>query len=190
MALQGERIGTPEDILERYTHIENDGKKIQLINGVIFEMSPTEIHGYVASELLFLILAHVKEHKLGRVVIEALHKYPDDNENVLIPDIAFTRNDRLQPIVEKGFVPQMPDLAVEIKSPGNTLKELRTKAEYYLKHGAQQVWIVRTDTKTIEVCTLSEDQTLTTVIRNIGDTLNGGDILPGFEMEIGAIFPD
>lgn len=191
MALQGERLGTPEDILELYTKIENDGRKIQLINGVIFEMSPAEMHGYVAIELAYYILTYVKAHKLGRVVIETLHKMPDDDANVLQPDISFTRNERLQPIQEKGFVPYMPDLAVEIKSPGNTLKDLRTKAEYYLTHGSKLVWIVRTDNKTVEVFTLAKDAQAASVILTAGDDLTGTDeVLPGFALTVGAIFPD
>ena len=36
----------------------------------------------------------------------------------------------------------MPDLAVEIQSPGNTLAELRRKAALYLTKGTELVWLV------------------------------------------------
>jgi Uma2 family endonuclease len=38
-----------------------------------------------------------------------------------------------------------PDLCIEIKSPANTLGELREKLQFYLDAGATEVWIVHPD---------------------------------------------
>ena len=50
----------------------------------------------------------------------------------------------------------MPDLAVEIKSPSNTLTELRGKAAIYLRRETQLVWIVIPERKAVEVCRLDD----------------------------------
>ena len=52
----------------------------------------------------------------------------------------------------------MPDLAVEVLSPSNSLPELRRKAEVYLQHGTALVWLVNPSGMTVEVWRLAEGQ--------------------------------
>ena len=51
----------------------------------------------------------------------------------------------------------MPDLAVEIISPNDSMKQVRRKAAIYLRHGTQLVWIVMPDKKGVEVCRVREN---------------------------------
>ena len=51
----------------------------------------------------------------------------------------------------------MPDIAVEVRSPSNTLAELRRKAAIFLQHGTQLVWIIIPESRGAEVCRLNED---------------------------------
>jgi Uma2 family endonuclease len=101
-----------------------------------------------------------------------------------MPDVEYTVVERLLPIVRKGAVPQMPDLAVEVKSPSNTYLQLREKAIYYLKNGARLVWLVFPERQQIEIHT--HDAPITTL--GIGDTLDGGEVLPGFAMSVADVF--
>ena len=52
----------------------------------------------------------------------------------------------------------MPDLAVEVLSPSNSLPELRRKAENYLRHGTALVWLVKMDDKTVDGAWTREDE--------------------------------
>ena len=61
-------------------------------------------------------------------------------------------NDRApNPFPEEISCPSMPDIAVEIRSPSNTLAELREKAERYLRLGSTLVWIIRPSDSIVEV---------------------------------------
>ena len=76
---------------------------------------------------------------------------PHDRHNARLPDIAFTSRERALPIVSKGAVQQMPDSAIEIQSPNDSLKKLRAKATYYLANGARLVWLVLTEKRLVEI---------------------------------------
>ena len=72
------------------------------------------------------------------------HSLPD-------PDIAVVRAERAQAMDPDAFFVGAPDLAIEVASPGN--RKLASKAELYLEHGAEQVWIVYPKTRTVLVMT-------------------------------------
>ena len=102
----------------------------------------------------------MQRHEVGRVAIAPLHQIPGDNHNARLPDIAFTSAERALPIVKQGGVPQMPDLAIEIKSPNDRVREVREKADYYLRNGARAVWLVYPDSQSMEVCTLNPEDAM------------------------------
>lgn len=74
--------------------------------------------------------------------------------------------------------------AFEIKSPKDTFKGLRAKAEYDLANGARLVWLVYPDERLVEVFRLDADSRLL----NEQQMLDGGDVLPGFQIAVKAIF--
>ena len=71
----------------------------------------------------------------------------------------------------------MPDLAVEIASPSNTVAELREKATIYLRGGTELVWILYPDRKSAEVSRLSDDGQLAIQSVDINGKLVGEDVL-------------
>jgi Uma2 family endonuclease len=82
----------------------------------------------------------------------------------------------------------MPDLAVEIISPSQSLSQVRRKAEVYLRHGAALVWLVDPRANFAEVWSSGGEGALQKV-RIAGDgELNGGDVLPGFRLPLSRIF--
>lgn len=170
---------------EFITQPGNEKRRFQLINGVIIEMSPTQWHGIIAGVIHGEIYIYLKTHPIGWVMTETSYQLPDDDSNIYIPDVSFIVG-RETPIVTKGKVSKMPDLAVEVKSPTNTYKLLREKADYYMQHGTQIVWLIDPDKKQVEVYTPAADPNTLTV----KDTLNGGSVLPDFTLCVKDIFPE
>jgi Uma2 family endonuclease len=163
---------------------ENADRHFELIDGEIVEKKmPTEEHGEVTGNIFGPLWVFNQQHKLGRVVVEVLYRHPGDPSNARQPDIAFTLN-TTEPVVTKGAVPRMPDLAVEIKSPTDTYRDMREKAYYYLAHGTKRVWLVYPEKRQVEVIVNDDFQLL-----GEADTLDGGDLLPGFALAVSAIFP-
>ena len=103
--------------------------------------------------------------------------------------MAFLRYDRMpQPPTDK-YVSVMPDLAVEIRSPFDTLSKARRKAEVYLRRGTTLVWIVLPKQEGVEVWRLDDSDHLRSEFLGMDDKLSGEAILPGFELEISLLFP-
>lgn len=162
---------------------ENRDRLLELVNVEIVEKVPTEKHGMLVGNIYFHIRGNVQQTRSGRVVMEVRHKAPGDSRNARIPDISYIAGNR--PPVEQGSVPQMPDLAVEVKSPDDSWKDMREKARYYLAHGTKMVWLVHPQKRFVEVYTPDEELVLFE-----DDLLDGGEVLPGFQMRVRDIFED
>jgi Uma2 family endonuclease len=84
----------------------------------------------------------------------------------------------------QGYRSGAPDLAVEVTSPSNTKREMAEKAKEYFAAGARLVWIVNPKLKTVTVYrSLSDIITLTEK-----DTLDGGEVIPGFQYAVTELF--
>lgn len=171
--------------LEDYVESPAAGDRgIELINGQMVEKVPNEEYGDCVVNLLMALGSFVKPQRLGRLVVEALYRSPDDEHNAFQPDIAFTSKARQLPLTTRGAAPIIPDLCVEIKSPGNKVADLRTKAAYYLAHGGQLVWLVYPKQRIVEVYARDADVSILTE----SEVLTGGAVLPGFELPVREIF--
>lgn len=161
---------------------ENKDRLWELIEGRPFEKMPTQQHGKIVTNSTFELEFCVRKRKKGLVAVEVRHQMPGDNHNSRLPDISFYEDDT-QPIITKGAVPRMPDLVVELKSPDDSYREMRTKAEYYLAHGTKMVWLIYPDKRLIEVLTVDDFQFLYD-----NDILTGGAVLPEFSVAVADIF--
>ena len=66
---------------------------------------------------------------------------------------------------------------------------MREKADYYLRNGSRLVWLFFTDSQTVEVRTIQGSK-ISAITLGLDDTLDGGDVLPGFEVAVREIFPN
>jgi Uma2 family endonuclease len=154
----------------------------ELIDGEIVQKMPTEDHGLAQVNIATALNLYRKRVGKGRPGSEVLHRVPGDPKNSRQPDVSFFV-DPSEPVRTRGAVPRLPDLAVEIQSPSNTIKQMREKAAFYLAHGVKMVWIVYTDARVVEVVTDADSQLL-----NAKDTLTGGELLPDFSLLVAEIF--
>lgn len=178
------RLYTVEEFEQIADSPENAERRLELINGDIVEKPmPTEEHSIAAGNIFGALWNWNGQHKLGRVHMEVRYRKPEDRHNARIPDLAFSSASR--PLVKRGSVPEMPDLAVEVQSPEQPLKELREKARYFLANGTKMVWLVITDKRLVEVYTPDDEQVLTE-----SDVLTGGDVLLGFTLAVRDVFAD
>jgi Uma2 family endonuclease len=184
MAVQ-KKLVTVDDFERFLAQPENADKLFELIDGEIIEKVPTEEHGVINVSLSTEIKLYARQHG-GRVAAEARHGMPNDPYNDRIPDIAYTSPERAQALVKQGTVPQMPDLAVEVKSPDDSYAKMRRKAAYYLENGSRMVWLVFPEKRQIEV--YSENGDLKILDEN--DSLDGGNVMPGFTMPVPAVFEE
>lgn len=183
MAIQAQIVTIEE--FEAYVAAHPD-RLLELINGRIVEKVTTEEHGVIAGWLIIEIGLFLRQNPQikGYLGAEISHRRPQDKSNERRPDVSFRRTDG--PVSRATTLQQMPDFAVEVKSPTNDYKELREKAEFYVANGSQLVWLVYPVKRIVEVYFADGSSELFTD----SDTLDGGDILPGFTMDIQAIFAE
>jgi Uma2 family endonuclease len=77
-----------------------------------------------------------------------------------------------------------PDLAVEIRSPSDSRREVALRAAFLLSVGVRIVWVADPDDLTIAVYRLGREPRVLT----LGDALDGEDVLPGFTLSVARIF--
>lgn len=184
-----ERVYTVDDVWQLEQQPLNPIEKYYLIDGeLIIKMAPSELHGDTATRLSVFLFLFVDEHKLGRVTSEVGYYPPGDRRTMLLPDVAFTSNPRAAQPPRTTYVPHMPDLAIEVISPSQSLAQVRRKAEAYLRHGAALVWLVDPLARSIEVWRRGNDGRLQSEVIAGDGELSGDDILPGFRLRLTQIF--
>ena len=179
--LTREQLYTVDEFEELLKLPENAGRLLELIDGEIVEKMPTEEHGSIALNIGAELRAYLRTIRRGIAGTEVRYQTGKDERNSRLPDISISVANR--PLVKDGAVIGMPDLAVEIKSPDDSLKEMREKAEYYLANGTQIVWLVYPHQRCVEVYTLDTIELLCA-----DDLLTGGDLLPDFSLSVAEIF--
>ncbi len=160
-----------------------------MINGDLIEIVPPGgEHGELSLNFGSYIRAYVREHDLGRATVKTGYHPPGDRQTLLSPDIAFISHARAPDPFPKRYVPILPDLAVEILSPRDTLTKAREKAEIYLSKGVKLVWIVQPDILSVEARRLTEAGGFQLDSYGPDAVLSGLDVLPGFTLEARLIF--
>jgi Uma2 family endonuclease len=176
---------TEEELLA----LPDDGWQYELVEGRLVRMPPSGLRATeIASIIAAALLAFVRSRKLG-VVTGADGGYRLGPGTDLAPDVDFIRADRLplrsSPDYDR-LVSGAPDLAVEVASPTQHRSALRRKAQRYLAAGTQLVWIVWPKHRQIEVWRPGDTRPSATL--GVADTLDGGDVLPGFTYPVSDIF--
>lgn len=182
--LQSAQPYTVDEFERVYLSPEQSDRLFELINGEVHEKMPTQQHGLIASNINLELALYARQTKTGRPGIEVRHHIPDDKRNSRLPDVSFVCTKG--PLVEQGSVSGMPDLAVEIKSPTDTITEMRETAAYYVANGSRLVWLVYPNYRLVEVYRPEAD----VEILGEEDTLTGGDVLPGFTLAVRTLFAD
>ena len=183
------RLYTVDDVCELQGWDGTRDRKFELINGELIEMSPANLlHFWLALEIAGEIRDFLKQHDIGYAGVEGGFSPAGDRHTLLAPDVAFVGKDRMPQPLPQTFAGFMPDLAVEIASPSNTVAELREKAAIYLRNGTELVWILYPEQTSAEICHLDDEAQLKIEAVGIDGKLDGRDVLPGFELELRQLF--
>lgn len=169
---------TDEDMMR----LPRDGRKWELVDGRLQEVATSAKHDQIVIWLGRLIGPYADDHG---ILTASQAGFRMASGNVRLPDFAFTRYDRFpNGEVPDGFVEFAPDLAVEIISPSEEPGDMARKVEEYFASGAQQVWHMFPETKTLIVFRLSSE----TTTYQSDDEIDMNDLLPGFRSRVTELF--
>jgi Uma2 family endonuclease len=176
---------TSVEAFDQFTQLpENADKLFEFIAGEIIEVPSNPYASQISQIIAGEIYAFIKGKNLGHLTGEA-GGYMVSGERYA-PDVAFISRVKQARLVTEGYNPNPPDLAVEVDVPSTyaSQRNLFTKTVNYLAAGTL-VWIVFPERKEVEVYTPGAALR----VLGVADTLDGGDVLPGFTLAVKDIFP-
>ena len=177
------RLMTAEELLE----LPDDGLLYELVRGELRAMSPGGLRSNrLGVRLQYSFDRFVEPRGLGEVLVGdlgfILERSPD---TVRVPDVAFIQRERLDAVGDlPGYFPGAPDLVVEVISPTDRYTDVEDKVAEWLAAGARLVLVVNPRRRLVRE--FRPDGT-ERVLR-ISDTLDGGEVLPGWQMPVRELF--
>ncbi len=122
----------------------------QLINGEFFmTASHSPDHQKILLEVFLLVRKFISQDET--LLFAPMDVFLDD-KNVFQPDLLFVSEQR-KAIVSKRGIEGAPDLVIEILSPATMMNDRNKKTVFYLEKGVQEVWLIDSNNRTLEIYT-------------------------------------
>ena len=155
--------------------------------GELIVMTPTGSEGgsYNAELNADFVIWNRQTH-LGKV-FDSSTGFTLPNGAIRAPDVAWVtqhRWDALTPEQRKGFAPLCPDFVLELASEMDEIDDLRDKMTEYLDNGSRLGWLIDPGTHQVEIYRPAQP----VEVLSAPAMLSGEDILPGFTLNLQAIF--
>ncbi|MCS6870436.1 MAG: Uma2 family endonuclease [Anaerolineae bacterium] len=185
MSVQAQLRYTADNLeVLRQQYAEQD---FELHDGEIVLVSPTSaLSSLVAAEFAWALMTFVKARDLGYVT-GADGTFALDAHTVYVPNVAFISKARLS-VMPLRYFPFAPDVAVEVLSPTDSVRQAQRKALRYLKAGTALVWLIYPAEKAADACRLAHDGSLNLQPIEADGVLEGGDVLSGFRLSLAELF--
>jgi Uma2 family endonuclease len=174
--------------VEEFSTYDTPDGKAELVRGELRMSPPPRLpHAAVIARLIWLLMNHVVPNRLGHVFSNGGFELIELPRTVRSPDVAFVRAGRLPGNgVEAGFSRVPPDLVVEVISPSETRARRQEKLDDYHAVRVPLIWLIDPIERTATVIAHGAPPRL---LRET-DSLDGGDVLPDFQCEVGNLFVD
>ena len=139
-----------------------DDKRVELIDGVIYDMdAPTIFHQVIVGEIYYQLSNCADEHELECLpMVSPLDVQLDrDNRTMVQPDVLIICD---MSMVRERVVYGAPEFVLEVISPSTRNKDCFTKLNKYSNAGCQEVWIVDPKTRKVWTYEFREDDWIKT----------------------------
>jgi Uma2 family endonuclease len=180
------QIATQPVTAQELRHLPT-GRRHTLVKGELRTMPPAGgEHGSIAMHLGASLYQAVTAQNLGRVYgAETGFLLASSPDTVLAPGVAFVHGEWLVQMADiTGFIPDAPDLAVEVISPSDACTEVEEKVTLWLQYGTRMVVVVNSRRRSVTV--YRADRPVHFLSEQ--DELSGNDVVPGWSMHIRDLF--
>ncbi len=187
------RIGMP---MEEFIRLYDTEGPFELIDGERIPKMPNVAGHGETVELLYQMIYGLRVGKIIREMPFVLSYTSNWVTGSRVPDLMYYTAERINAYKEahsdwkdKPYI-LVPDLVIEVVSPTDNLTELGEKVKMYLLDGVRAVWVVNPQKRQVSIHTLNSRDPFSKVETDLkeSDMLNGGDIIPGFEIVVAKIF--
>jgi Uma2 family endonuclease len=165
-------------------------KGAELVDGKILEKPMSELSNWVGGQVMVELHRFVAATRVGIVFTgtsdQGYQCFPSKPGQIRKPDVSFLRRDMSKFFLrDHGYTPEVPDLIVEVLSPGDTVADLDGRLRDFRSAGTKLMWVIDPMERSAKVIhpdgiayPLEED-----------GILDGEDVLPGFKLPLAAILP-
>lgn len=150
-------------------------------------MAPTGGETGWRNSRLTTLLSIWAEQEGGGVVFDSSSGFILSNGAIRSPDVSWVKRSRLAcltPEQKQRFLPLCPDFVIELKSPSDDLKILKTKMHEYIQNGASLGWLIIPDQKQVYIFKQKQLE----IILDDPEILAADELLKGFKLEIRKIW--
>ncbi len=186
-ALNLQAIELNEETFERLCH-DNPDLKLELTAKAELVIMPSTGYesGWRNSKLNQRVANWAEENNSGEV-FESSTAFTLPNGAKRSPDVSWISNERIEALPagqRKGFARIVPDFVIELRSPSDSLDELKNKMTEYIENGSHLCWLIDPLKKQVHIYRSNGD------IEKLDDpeTLYGEDVLHGFVMNVREIW--
>ena len=171
--------------LKQFLRLPEAKPALEYIDGqVVQKVSPKLTHSVLHTQLSRHLLNYAQPRKIGLAYVELRCTFGNRS---LVPDISFFARGRI-PKDSKGkkvddvFLP--PDLAIEIISRGQTIKDLSARLTWCVQNGVRLAWLIQPTKE--RVFTFQPDRGVAILEKDA--VLSGEDVLPGYVLPLPEMF--
>ncbi len=191
MSVRGRRSGDTINLVattttalltvEEFRSLPDNGMWQELVEGELLEMPPPDVvHSRTWLALLFSLRDWAKQTgSTLEPMAETAFTLSENPPTVRVPDACLVRADRVGGLTG-GYIRGAPELAIEVVSPSNTVRDLGKKVDQYLEFGSMAVLVVDPRRGRVELYTQSPPAR----VFEADDTVTVPDIAPGWSIKV------
>ena len=137
----------PRTVMEVFKMLP-EGTLAEVIENTLYmSPAPTWEHQELLFELALQLSLHCKRMGIGKISIAPVDVYLDENSNAVQPDIFLVVEGNSKVVRRNGAAYGVPDMIIEVLSPGNKNHDTVLKKNLYEKFGVKEYWVIDPDTR-------------------------------------------
>ena len=172
---------------EEFGQRPDPGYPEELVQGrIVATPPPDRRHGYVCAGAASILRNFVTERDLGRVMSNDSGIITErDPDTVRGADVAYYSYARLlRGPLPAGYGPEVPELVVEVRSSGDSWRDIHIKIGEYLKAGVLKVLVLDPRSRKAHIYSVDDEP----VVLGLEDELTVPDLLGDFQVAVHRFF--
>ncbi len=159
----------------------------EMVNGKLVEKNVSAYAAWIALLLGRRLATYCDEHGLGTVTTELVFILDSKRRLRRRPDVGFVSPQKWpvdKPPPPSGDWELIPDIAIEVTSPHDSIAKVMSKTREYFRHGVTEVWIIIPEGQIVQV--YRSVSNLTSF--GPGDQISS-EMIPGWSMPVVELLP-
>lgn len=157
-------------------------------HGQLIIMSPSGGSTGTTHFKIYRALVHWYDaHENKGILLDSSVGFSLPDKSVLAPDAAFVLKERWDALTHdqrEKFPPLCPDFVIEVKSPSDSIKQLKSKMDDWINNGCQLAWLIDPINKKAWVYTQNG---LVKTVDSFDEKLEGMEVMPGLVLELKSL---